>query len=269
MKQQKIELQPHNKIWLDVFQREKENLEKICKGYISNIYHVGSTSIKDIHAKPKIDIILALKDIFNFDFKILEKINYEVKGQFNIPMRIYAAKYGDFKINLHIVNHDNPNIDLMKGFRDFISEDDDLKKEYEDLKISISYQEDANQKDGNIGLLNNYNLRKNEFIIGIIERMNLGKIYARFCSHYKEFEYLTRFISKDFIDNHKNSNDHKFFIFYKDHEIIGFSYVKKNNEERYYIDILMITNKVSQEKITCEKIINQWINFNKLNLFDR
>ena len=54
-----IFLTEHNENWKDWFQEEKFLLEKLSP-YAIKIHHIGSTAIKDIWAKPIVDILIEI-----------------------------------------------------------------------------------------------------------------------------------------------------------------------------------------------------------------
>ena len=54
----KITIEKYNKNWPIIFEEEKLRLKNILGSHAINIYHVGSTSVPELAAKPKIDIIV-------------------------------------------------------------------------------------------------------------------------------------------------------------------------------------------------------------------
>lgn len=64
-----VHLYPYSEEWTTLFEKEKINLYNCIGDYVVDIQHVGSTSIKGMHSKPIIDIVVGLKD-FNDGFKI-------------------------------------------------------------------------------------------------------------------------------------------------------------------------------------------------------
>jgi len=53
----KIEVLPYNPLWQEQFEAEAKQIKEALGGICSAIYHVGSTSVPGLAAKPKIDII--------------------------------------------------------------------------------------------------------------------------------------------------------------------------------------------------------------------
>lgn len=52
-----VELQPHNPTWHDHFEQERDRIRKVANDGLLGIFHIGSTAIPGLLAKPKIDIL--------------------------------------------------------------------------------------------------------------------------------------------------------------------------------------------------------------------
>ena len=76
MSDNEIKIEPHNKNWSHQFDNESKRISYALKNNILNIYHIGSTSIPDLAAKPKIDIIAEVKDLI-FDHNLLIDLGYK------------------------------------------------------------------------------------------------------------------------------------------------------------------------------------------------
>jgi GrpB-like predicted nucleotidyltransferase (UPF0157 family) len=107
LKKDTVRLVPHNPIWKDLFQKEKELLLATFPGQILKVSHGGSTAIPDIPAKPLIDIFAVVPSLqVAEDMRgQLEGLGYEYRGEEGIPERRFYAK-GDREKrshNLHLV----------------------------------------------------------------------------------------------------------------------------------------------------------------------
>ncbi len=63
----KIEVVAHDDRWTSQFNKESLILQNIFKSELSEVYHIGSTSILSIKAKPIIDIMPVVKQIYRVD----------------------------------------------------------------------------------------------------------------------------------------------------------------------------------------------------------
>lgn len=92
----KVEVVPYKKEWSKLFHDECQKLEDIFGPEMMNVYHIGSTAIPAIHAKPVIDILAVVKDVecvadFN---KEMEEMGYDAKGENGIAGRRFFEKAG-------------------------------------------------------------------------------------------------------------------------------------------------------------------------------
>jgi len=134
-----VYLCPYSEEWNTLFEREKINIHNCIENYIVDIQHVGSTSIKDMHSKPIIDIVVGIND-FNDGFKLIESIEsigYHFKGSLGNSNRFFFWKGSedDNTHNLHIVEYGDKNWENQILFRDFINTHSDYKDKYLKLKI--------------------------------------------------------------------------------------------------------------------------------------
>lgn len=103
-------------------------------------YHIGSTAIKEIYAKPIVDIIIAVreKEQLKECSKILQENSYllmsECENRISLNKGYTTRGYAEKVYHLHIRKHDD--ID-EKYFRDYLNAHPKIRKEYENLKLSL------------------------------------------------------------------------------------------------------------------------------------
>lgn len=151
-----IELLTHNPKWIELFKKESEFLKTLFP--TGEFYHIGSTTISTIKAKPIVDILGAVDDI-----NLAEKIaNYEAFREYGIEgRRFFIKKNGDKKIvHLHIYQKGNCQIDKHLKFVNLLKNSSDLAKEYEKLKLDLAAKFDNT---------NDYAEAKGEFIEGLLK----------------------------------------------------------------------------------------------------
>jgi len=142
--------------------KESNKIKKILYKEIVNIYHIGSTSIPGIHAKPVIDIMIEVKSIENIDMynTQMEKLGYMPMGEYGIKERRFFLKgLYNRTHHIHIFEKGNSEIKKHLNFRDYMIAHPSEAKEYESLKKELAekYKYD-NEK---------YCTGKNEFIKNI------------------------------------------------------------------------------------------------------
>lgn len=93
----KVEVVKYRSEWSREFEAEAERIKEILGDEAIEIYHIGSTSVEGLSAKPIIDIMPVVKDISRIDKlnPAFEALGYECMGEFGIPGRRYFRKGGE------------------------------------------------------------------------------------------------------------------------------------------------------------------------------
>ncbi|MGE7693813.1 GrpB family protein [Lysinibacillus sp. NPDC094177] len=105
-----IKVVDHNHNWNNDYQKEERSIKAILQEESVNCFHIGSTSVPGLKAKPIIDILLVVNDIHKLDSfsKQFQEIGYEVKGEFWITGRRYFRKGGDHRTHqIHAFQYNN------------------------------------------------------------------------------------------------------------------------------------------------------------------
>ena len=97
---------PHDSVWEQHYAREAELISGVLHGMTARLHHIGSTAIPDIAAKPIIDILIEVDDLRELDASstAMEKLAYEVMGEFGIPGRRYFRKNDASGIRTHQIH---------------------------------------------------------------------------------------------------------------------------------------------------------------------
>jgi GrpB-like predicted nucleotidyltransferase (UPF0157 family) len=121
----RVEVVPYNPEWEMLFEKEKQVLESIFKPADVEIYHIGSTSVPGLSAKPIIDIMLAADSLEQVEKATpdLDAAAYEAKGENGIPGRRYFQKHdenGIRKVHLHSYEKGSYQLYRHLVFRDYL-----------------------------------------------------------------------------------------------------------------------------------------------------
>ena len=136
-----IELEKHNKRWSSDFDKEVATIKGILSEKLMAAFHIGSTAISGIRAKPVIDILLEVRSIKDMDIhnKAFEVLGYEAKGENGIKGRRYFRKGKNARTHhIHIFESGNPEIERHRLFVEFMNAHPDRAAEYEILKMELS-----------------------------------------------------------------------------------------------------------------------------------
>lgn len=140
----KIELVDYNPTWTDLFEKEKDLLKKVLPAN-STVEHIGSTSIKDLCAKPIIDILCGLENFSLADSFVdcIVRLDYEYIDKYTllIPERRFFKRYADHKFHIHLVQTGGDWWTRHILFRDYLKENVDAKNEYASLKRQLAKKE--------------------------------------------------------------------------------------------------------------------------------
>ncbi|MCO5142594.1 MAG: GrpB family protein [Oligoflexia bacterium] len=138
-----VYLVDHQKNWCALAQKEIHYL--IEKLSISDLtfFHIGSSSVPGIKAKPIIDLVGSCQNIHEVDDKqkIFESLGYEYKGEYGIAGRRYCVLYNASKeisyIHLHIFSKNSNALNEHLLFASYLKENLEMAKIYENKKIAL------------------------------------------------------------------------------------------------------------------------------------
>jgi len=137
----KVIVKNYDPKWPVDFKNESTQLYRVLKDLVNKIYHIGSTAVPGLMAKPIIDIMLDVSDLDLLDDKAIdmEQMGYEVMGEFGIKGRRYYRKGGDNRTHqIHAFKAGYQNLMRHIAFRDYLIEHSNIAKKYGQLKLRIS-----------------------------------------------------------------------------------------------------------------------------------
>ena len=161
---------PYDPEWPILFEKETESIQKALGKSGIAIHHFGSTSVPGLSAKPKIDILVVIKNFQDINYKALEMIGFESRGEV-VPTGRYFVKASP-KIHLHIFEEGNSIIERNLLFRDYLRTHEDVRNEYASFKKKLAAEHTC-------GI--SYWKAKREYIDQIIEKA-IGEM-AKKASH--------------------------------------------------------------------------------------
>ncbi|MED4123773.1 GrpB family protein [Cerasibacillus terrae] len=133
----KVEVLPHQVEWSNMFRDESRKITNVFEKDILNVFHIGSTAIPNIKAKPVIDIMVEVINIENVDNfnNDMKQLGYEALGENGIPNRRFFKKGGDNRTHhVHIFEQGNEEISRHLRFRDYMIAHPEEAMKYSQLK---------------------------------------------------------------------------------------------------------------------------------------
>jgi len=119
-----VKVVPYNEKWPEMFASEAAYLRKLLREEIIDVYHIGSTAIPDMTAKPIIDILVEVKNIqqiVDFTERLAVK-GYRAFGESGIPGRRFFIKgtLSNRTHHIHMFQIGDCEINRHLAFRDFL-----------------------------------------------------------------------------------------------------------------------------------------------------
>ena len=163
--QRDVELVPHNPDWSLQANQETNRIREGISFPIIGIYHIGSTSVPGLKAKPILDFVMeveSLDDVLQ-GMAAFKALGYHCMGEFGIPGRQFFTRDtdGERTHHLHVFQTGHPDIERHTVFRDFLRANPDAAREYEKLKEKLAKRFPKSS--------GNYTAAKSDFILSMDE----------------------------------------------------------------------------------------------------
>ena len=163
--QRDVELVPHNPEWSHLADTEAKRIMEGLTFPIIGIYHIGSTSVPGIKAKPIIDFVMEVENLDDVIQAVqeFESLGYQSKGEFGIPGRQFFTRDmgGERSHHLHVFQQGHPDIERHTVFRDYLRANPDAARDYEQLKETLARRFPKQSGD--------YTAAKSDFILSMDE----------------------------------------------------------------------------------------------------
>ncbi len=140
-----IRIVESDRSWKSAYLAERKRLAKLLPGV--RIYHIGSTAVPGLPAKPVIDMIALVDDLDANVAKLVRRAGYHLPARFNTNLDhrrfLCYPTLSHRTHHLHLVD-EHAGIDQCLCFRDRLQDDPVLAAEYASLKRALAsqFQED-------------------------------------------------------------------------------------------------------------------------------
>lgn len=147
LKRGTVALCDHDEAWKKQAEITINKLKSICGDVICEIAHVGSTAIKSIKAKPIIDIAVAVEafdKFLSFEDELKRegfyyRPNDDLDNQLLFACGSFYDGTGDEQTHfIHVVKKNSMEWINYINFKNYLNENFDIAKEYENLKVSLA-----------------------------------------------------------------------------------------------------------------------------------
>ncbi len=129
--------------WPRLFEREARRIRAALGDRVMLLEHVGSTSVPELAAKPRIDILLIVPNSANETTYVpaLEAVGYVLRIREPDWHEHRVFKGPDMDINLHVFSPGSPEIERMLLFRDWLRSNPSDRQLYERTKRELARRE--------------------------------------------------------------------------------------------------------------------------------
>jgi len=148
--------------WPAAYAAEASAIRQALGPLLHQCFHVGSTAIPAMAAKPVIDILLSVQSVASLDAhnEVLRRLGYESLGEYGFPGRRFFQKGGDRRTHhLHAFDVGSAEIERHVLFRDYLRANAEEANAYMALKQALA-QTHRGDPDA-------YTEAKGKFILGI------------------------------------------------------------------------------------------------------
>lgn len=256
----RIEIVPYNPDWPKVFKIYEKEIEEVLDDNCIKVYHVGSTSVPGLCAKPKIDIMCIVKDLKEA-ISPLESANYELRGEYNLPLRLFFRKRHPDSINLHVVNKDSGEIAWNLTFQNYLRTNKNARDLYAKTKLDL-LKENPDGFNMIEGLFTDYTVKKSEVILKIAKEAGFNGYRFVIATNDNEIKAYKQLLNLENIDFQKNIFN---FCLYKGIDIVAAACVKLDGTNNNATIKTIKSLDSESQKIFLNKI-SEWTDFHKYNL---
>lgn len=139
LNREELYLSPYREEWPVLFEAEKKILVSTIGDHVRDIQHVGSTAVEGLHAKPILDIAIAVEEFeaARVCIEPLISLGYTFKGENGIPRRHYFQKGEPCTHHIHMVEETGEEWTKLILFRDHLRSDRGVAEEYGKWKAAL------------------------------------------------------------------------------------------------------------------------------------
>jgi len=133
----KLTVVDYNENWPALFETERSLLQLTLGNVLSQIHHIGSTSVPALAAKPVIDILIEVISLDELESlnTAMEHAGYTVRGENGISNRRYFTKGGHQRSHhIHAFAIGDDQIIKHLAFRDYLIKNKEVAAQYASMK---------------------------------------------------------------------------------------------------------------------------------------
>lgn len=252
-----VEVVPYDPNWPNAFASEALFLKQALGPNYVEVHHIGSTAVPGLAAKPKIDIIAVVKN-GEATIKPLEQAGYTYHGEWNIPFKYGFTKRSPARINLHVFEEGNPEIELNLLIRDHLRNSPTTRAQYAKLKTQLLMDENSFIKEKS-KLFTGYNLGKDRFIRELLRSLEFKRHRLLKVTHFAEWEEYYRIKGEQVPATQADNHHH--FILCVGVEIVAAAHIEFLSEGEAVLGSLAVDEPFQNKGYNTEmvELLKKWL----------
>lgn len=162
-----IKLIPFHVAWATCFEAVEKEIRLADEGHLlSQLHHIGSTSVPGLSAKPIIDVCGVHRDDATPRRleKVLANLGWECRGSELIPNRTFFVKGNPSAYHLHLFPEHSVVWRNYLTFRDLLRSDSETCLAYQSFKMQLAKQHPSDRRG--------YQRKKSRFIIEALKAVD-------------------------------------------------------------------------------------------------
>lgn len=131
-----VHLAMHDPHWIEQATLECERIARDLGAGLVAAEHIGSTAVKDLLAKPVIDLMLG---VFAYPpsqatTELLQSLGYTAMGEAGVPGRSYFRLRGPRNFNVHVVEYGGAHWKTNLALRNYLARSSQARERYANAK---------------------------------------------------------------------------------------------------------------------------------------
>lgn len=261
MYKKKINIVAYDSNWVNIFKIHADELKNKLKENCVEVYHVGSTSVPELCAKPIVDMMCVVKDL-NIASKKLSELGYKCKGEFNLPLRLFFQRKTPNDVHIHVVKENSGEIAWNLVFQDYLRKNEEAREMYAKTKLDL-IKENPDGFKIIPGLFSEYTIKKGECIKKIAKRAGFSDYRFVIVANYDEISEYKKLMNVREINFDDENMYH--LCLYKGVEIIAAACVKFDASNSI-ATIISIASANDKDEYLLKDKIKEWVKFHNLSL---
>lgn len=157
-----VELEPHDPVWIERFEDQRDRIVALAPDSLLGVFHVGSTAVPDLLAKPALDVLVVFPDYDPARELAAGLDREEFEWKRDDPDWLLCSRRDPYRIHVHLRPRDADTWRDQVVFRELLQDDADARRTYEAMK-----REAASAHPGDEEAYTDY---KEETILELVDR---------------------------------------------------------------------------------------------------